>query len=207
MATRYWKSLGRLEVHVGEGGVVVVDVEECECPPETPGDVRRQTPVRLGHLGLGQPVAGRDEQPVDHEQVDDVVLDRPGRSPRRYSPSSWRTRGPGPVLRPARRRHRRDPAVPRRRGCRRATTGRSTEVAAAPRHPKTPGGTPSHAAYTGSVPPSVPRPSDGAWAQPLGPRAVLVPVKAFGDAKGRLTDRARPRRPRRSRPDRWPTGC
>ncbi|HXW39191.1 MAG TPA: 2-phospho-L-lactate guanylyltransferase, partial [Acidimicrobiales bacterium] len=41
-------------------------------------------------------------------------------------------------------------------------------------------------AYTDSVPPASSRPAHAMWSPPLGPRAVLVPVKAFGDAKGRL---------------------
>ena len=73
-ATMCWKSAHRLEVHVGEGRVVVVHVEEPERPPEPPGVVGRQV-GELGDLGLGQPPAGRDEQAVDHEQVDHVVLD------------------------------------------------------------------------------------------------------------------------------------
>ena len=47
-----------------------------ERPPEPLGHVERDVGA-LGHLGLGQPVPGRDQHPVDHQQVEDVVLDGP----------------------------------------------------------------------------------------------------------------------------------
>ena len=60
MATIDWKRLDRLDVHVGEGGFVLVDIEEPERPPEPLGHIERDVGA-LRHLGLGHPVPGRDE--------------------------------------------------------------------------------------------------------------------------------------------------
>ena len=61
-----------LDVHFGEDGVVVPDVEEAEGPPEPPGQLDGDV-GGLGHLGLGQPVLGGHQHPVHHQQVDHVV--------------------------------------------------------------------------------------------------------------------------------------
>ena len=61
-----------LDVHLGEHGLVVADVQEPEGPPEPPGHLDRDV-GGLGHLDLGQAVAGGHQHAVDDQEIDDVV--------------------------------------------------------------------------------------------------------------------------------------
>jgi len=64
----------RLEIHLGEGGIVLVHVDEAERAPEATSQVDGDVGPRRD-LGLGQAFAGGDQHPVDHQEVDDVIVD------------------------------------------------------------------------------------------------------------------------------------
>ena len=76
MATMRLEGTDGLEVHFGEGRVVVAHVQEAEGAPEPSGVLGRDR-GEGGDLGLGQPVAGRDQQPVDDQEVDHIVVHGP----------------------------------------------------------------------------------------------------------------------------------
>ena len=181
----------RIDVHLGEDGVVVVDVEEAQRPPEPAGHVDGDV-GGLGHLDLGEAVAGGHQHPVHDQQVNDIVghglVDfgiRAAEAQEERSHPGQRVpaaHGVGGLF--VRHRHTLmalmapDRAVRRHRGG--TGSGHRSGRGSGNRRVET------ASTYTVEVAALAHRSSPPGYPLPIGPRAVLIPVKAFAQAKRRL---------------------
>ena len=167
-----------LDVHDRERRVVVPDVEEPQGPPEALRRLGGHAGL-LGHLGLGQPVPGRNQQRSTTSRSTTSSATARSISSSVQPRSSRRASDPGQRLDPAvvGTAHQAEAGVARTRRPARGggpaprwrVPGTGTEMSAGP------------AADTDRCHRRSPRRH-----LTLGPRAVLVPVKAFGEAKRRL---------------------
>ncbi len=174
------KEPDRFDVHLPERRLVLVEVEEAEGPPETAHQLEGEA-GHLGDVGLGEVPPGRHEQPVDHEEIHDVVGNRLVDLLVRAAEAEEDVAHPGERLDTFH--------VGRLRQRVRRVVVRHDS------HPN--GGAPAGSSFRHGRP-GEPRRTDpytGAVADPmvppgrplgLGPRAVLVPVKSFSEAKHRL---------------------
>ncbi len=190
----------RFDVHLAEGRLVLVEVEEAERPPESLDELERE-PGDLGDFGLGE-LPCRSARAAGRPSGDPPRRRRPhGRSPRRCTrdPKGANAHGRAPRR------------APRRQQSVTASVASSSGTASPYWGALAPGPVRRLTRGAAETTPTLARwPTPRFTWEPLSvsdPRAVLVPVKSFSEAKHRFARGAERHRAGARSPVPRPTAC